>query len=298
MSKSLGRGLSSLIPPQSNGAGSASASINVPSAISSILSETSQLRVIEVSVASIVSNPYQPRKTFSDPSMEELKASVQAHGILQPLLVTREGEKFQLIAGERRLRAAKALHLKTVPVIIRKTSDLEKLELAIVENVQREDLNPIEEAESYLRLIEEFDLTQDEAAKKCGKSRSQISNALRLLKLPGEIQHSLASGKLSVGHAKILLSIEDPEQQRKMWKQILEQGMSVAETTHRTQQTGSGAKKKSRHPFLETQEEDLRRILGTKVRIQPSGKGGRILIEYYSAEELLSLIQKMIQRKA
>lgn len=292
---SLGRGLSSLIP-QKPVASLPSLRESSPVAGSRSVQGSAGDAIVFLPPHEIHANPYQPRRDFEPASLAELKNSIQKHGILQPLLVTRNADGYELVAGERRLRAAKELRLSKVPVMIRSASDLEKLELAMIENIQRQDLNPIEEAQAYQRLCEEFDLVQEEVALKVGKSRSYVANVLRLLKLPPEIQKSLSDGKITMSHAKVLLALPDAQSQLKMWKEILAQGLSVHATSHHVSDRAKPLRAR-RHPFLETQEEDLQQALGTRVRIQPSGKGGKIIIDYYSGEELISLAQKLLRGK-
>jgi ParB family chromosome partitioning protein len=245
----------------------------------------------EVTLDSIDPNPYQPRRTFEDERMAELTESVRKQGLLQPLLVRQVGERFQLIAGERRWRAAQSAGLERVPVIVRNVDDAEALQLALVENLQREDLNPLEEAEAYQRLIKEFRLTQDEIAQEVGKKRSTIANTLRLLQLPAEIRAKLADGTISAGHARSLLSIGSAEKQLAAVEKIIQNGLSVRDTERVARKA-----KAPPTPDLDVQavEQDLSRLLGTRVRVH-AGKGGagRIEIEYYSMEELNGLIARL-----
>ena len=206
--RGLGKGLGALIPE---------------------LEEENLIAQTEVEINLIVPNPYQPRKEFSDEKLTELADSIKVHGIIQPLVVRENAGKYQLIAGERRLRAAKLVGLSTVPVVIKEMSEQTMMEVALVENLQRENLSPIEEAEAYRRLMNEFHLTQDDIAKKVGKSRPAVANTLRLLNLPREVQSDLNSGTLTMGHARSLLSLKTPEEQKKIWNQIKIQGLPVRE---------------------------------------------------------------------
>ncbi|MCL6589740.1 MAG: ParB/RepB/Spo0J family partition protein [Firmicutes bacterium] len=207
--RGLGKGLGALIPE---------------------LGEEEQQNTTEVALDLIHANPYQPRKDFSDEKLTELAESIKQHGIIQPLLVRAVNDQYQLIAGERRLRAAKLAGLTTVPVVIREMNDRTMMEVALVENIQREDLNPIEEANAYQRLINEYNLTQEEIAQHVGKSRSAIANTLRLLNLPATVQSDLSQGTLTMGHARPLLALKTEEEQTRVWAQIQEKRLSVRET--------------------------------------------------------------------
>jgi ParB family transcriptional regulator, chromosome partitioning protein len=248
-------------------------------------------------IEEIQPNPFQPRKVFSEEQLQELIDSIREKGILQPLLVRRRGNGFELIAGERRWRAAQKAGMKEVPILVKDVSDSEMLELSLVENIQREDLNPIEEAEAYKRLMEQFDLTQEEISKKVGKDRTTITNTVRLLKLPPEIKQSLAEGKISMGHARAFLSLEGIEKQRLLLKRLLMGGLSVRQTESLVKRFRSHNSPVSRktNPEWSGLMEELQRILGTKVRIVGKRKRGKIEIEFYSLDELdriLELLRK------
>jgi ParB family chromosome partitioning protein len=259
----------------------------------------------EVAIELIEPNPYQPRKEFSDEKLAELADSIKTHGIIQPLLVRELQGKYQLIAGERRLRAAKLVGLPTVPIVIREISEQSMMEIALVENLQREDLNPIEEAIAYQRLMDEFHVTQDDVAKKVGKSRPAIANTLRLLNLPQEVQDELANGTLTMGHARALLGLRTSEEQKQAWKQIQEQELSVRATEELIHQlndapivsreTKKVISKKSfiKDPNVADIEDQLQQILGTKVIIKPIGIGGKIEIDYYSGEDFERICEKL-----
>lgn len=324
----LGRGLASLIPPKKTsqpvenersnaspfiitpmshsfagdaipdmGASTTPSSTEAPSAFSAsqeVVPHTSALQ--EVPLASIVPNPHQPRLHFDDDKLQELADSIKEHGILQPLVVTKQGEGYELIAGERRFQAAKRVGLTTVPVVIREASEQVKLELAIIENIQRHDLNPIEEAKAFLRLVDEFNMPQEQVAEKMGKSRSAVANTLRLLHLPIEIQRAVAEGKISEGHAKALLAIENPEKQRAVFDLIIKEELTVRETEVKVRSISVKPYVRSAaqlNPEILERTEHLTQILGTKVRIAPSGKGGKVLIEYYSPEDLDGLLRRL-----
>jgi len=224
-----------------------------------------------------------------------LAASIKEHGIIQPIIVSFKEGQFEIIAGERRFQAAKLAGLKTVPVLVREASEQQKLELAIIENIQRHDLDPIEEAASYLKLAQDFDLSQDEIAVKVGKSRSAVANKIRLLKLPVEIQKALREGRINEGHAKAILAIENPEKQRALFELILKNGMNVRQTEEKTKEISVRTHKRIINIDPETKEiEDrLGGFLGTKVKVAKSKSGGRIMIDYYSKEELNNLLQKI-----
>lgn len=299
----LGRGLASLIPPKKPALQNAGASVSDPEA--SVIQPSLPRATVshpetpvthEIPIGSIVPNPSQPRLHFDESKLTELAESIKVHGILQPLLVTKRGEGYELIAGERRLQAAKRAGLSKVPVVVREAGDQEKLELAIIENIQRHDLNPIEEAKAYLRLAEEFGLHQDAVAEKMGKSRSTIANTLRLLTLPVEIQRAVMEGRLSEGHAKALLSIENPEKQRALFELILKDELTVRETEERARAVSVRSHTRVAReaaPEIAAKEEWLTEQLGTKVKIQSKGKGGKITIEYYSPEELNTILGRM-----
>jgi len=244
-------------------------------------------------------NPRQPRGTIEHAGLEELIASIREHGILQPLIVTStKAGDYELIAGERRFQAAKILGLKTVPVVVREVTEQQQLELALVENIQRKDLNPLEEAEAFQKLIDEFNLTQEAIAKRVGKSRSHIANTLRLRTLPDEIKKAILDSKITEGHAKVILSLETPAEQRALFERILSQGLSVrageavAGLRRRARQVRTDEKSADIRSF----EEALRRVLGTKVTIERHGQRGKILIEYYSLEELTALLKQLTEK--
>ena len=261
---------------------------------SSLRTRFDQEGITNAPLHKIVPNPEQPRARFDKEKLAELAQSIREHGILQPLVVTRSGDGYELIAGERRLQAAKLAGLTEVPVIVRSADERTKLELAIIENTQRHNLNPIEEAKAYLRLMEEYGLHQEEVAKKMGKSRSLVANTVRLLHLPVEIQRALIEGKISEGHAKALLSIENPEKQRALFEMILKSGLTVRETEMEARSVSVRPHVRSETaipPEFSERLEKLREKLGTRVRLSPAGQGGKIVIEYYSSEELQGLFQ-------
>lgn len=260
-----------------------------------------------VPIGEIRPNPRQPRRFFDEERIAELAESIRHQGILQPLVVRKAEHGYELIIGERRFRAAQHAGLDRVPVIVKDVSDAESLAMALVENIQREELTPIEEALAYRQLMEEFHLTQEEVANRVGKSRPVVTNLLRVLNLPDEIKEEVDRGNLSVGHARTLLALDTPEQQIEMARKIMRQGLSVRETEtlvarapelsvyREVPQSHAQDDETPPRPdlHLSALEEDLMRALGTKVRLHPRKKGGRIEIEYYSNEELDGLVRRL-----
>ncbi|MCX6763430.1 MAG: ParB/RepB/Spo0J family partition protein [Candidatus Moranbacteria bacterium] len=296
----LGRGLASLIPRRDEKTEEKKeADINQPAIGNQqpILDPAAILPsgIQEVDIIRITPNPHQPRIKFDPEKLQELAASVKEHGIIQPLVVTKNDGGFEIIAGERRLQAAKIAGLTKVPVIVREASSRQKLELALIENIQRHDLNPVEEAKSYNKLVEDFDLSQEEISQKVGKSRSAIANKIRLLNLPVEIQRALIEEKITEGHAKAILAIENPEKQRALFELILKNHLTVRQVESKTQEISVRAYKRLAHqdPELKAIEDKLVGLLGTKVKLSKSGDGGKIIIEYYSQEELGSILDKL-----
>lgn len=270
----LGRGLSSLIPSKFETPG-------VPGE-----------KVIEIDVDAIAPNPHQPRTTFDVGNIDDLVESIREHGILQPLIVTQSKTGYQLIAGERRLRASKKLGLAKVPAIIRRASEQQKLELAIVENVQRTDLNPMERAFGYKKLMDEFQLRQEDVAQKVGQKRSTVANTLRLLTLPEDIIQYVREGRITEGHAKVLLSLDTEDLQRQLLKKILLHSLSVRDSE--TAARGGKAKKEApQDPVLAGYEQRMQSALSTRVSIQGRRKTGKVIIEYYSPEELEDLVRSI-----
>lgn len=249
-------------------------------------------RLIEIPIDGIRPNPYQPRIDFDDGRIQELADSIGEKGILQPLIVSKRDDGYELVVGERRLRAARAAGLTEVPCLVLEVPDEEVLEVALVENLQREDLDPVEEARAYTMMVEKFGLSQEEVARRVGKGRATVTNALRLLKLPAEIQRLLREGKLSAGHARTLIGIEDPGEQVRTANDLVNKGLSVreAEETRRGKE-GSGEAlgqrrgRRSVDPRVRRVEEELQRYFGTFVKVRGSNKG-TIVIKYYSIEDL------------
>ncbi len=247
-------------------------------------------------------NRYQPRIHFSEKEMAELADSIKAQGIIQPLLVKKDENGFELIAGERRLRAAKMAGLTRAPVILKDITDEELLEMSIVENIQRENFNPVEEAEAYHRLISEFGLTQEAAAAKVGKSRSAVANFLRIRQLPDPIKASIIDGVISMGHARALLGVENPARQNKAWRTVLSKGLSVRETEKLIKKLKAEENRPTPRPpsseenVLNDLADELSRHFGAKVQINRRGKRGKVEIEFYSDNDLNRLIDLLKPR--
>ena len=280
----LGKGLSALIP-------------DVP--------EPARTGALEVDVDRLSPNEHQPRLQMDDARLEELAASIKANGVIQPILVRRNGDRYSIIAGERRWRAAQRAGLRTVPVVVRDVSpgDKQILELALIENVQREGLNPVDEALAYQRLASEFSLTQDQIAAAVGKDRSSVANFMRLLKLPDEVRGDLASGALSTGHARALLALPDASTQRHGAREVIARGLSVRETEALVKRLALPAKpagpsaKDKKDVHTRAAEDRMRFALGTKVHIARRKTGGRIEIEFTSENELNRLFEFIVDRR-
>lgn len=296
----LGRGLSSLIPQKQNKDKIAGPKEDYNYFGSSISPKTGNpgksKDVQEVGINLISPNPHQPRILFDEMKLKELAASIKEHGVIQPLIVTKRGDQFEIITGERRLQASKIAGLKSVPVIVREASEQQKLELAVIENIQRHDLNPIEEAKSYKSLVDNFDLGQEEVALRVGKRRSTVANKIRLLALPIEIQKSIIEGKITEGHAKAILAIDNPEKQRALYELILRNNLTVRQVEDKTKEISVRTHKRNIavDPEIKQIEDEISQRLGTKVKVSKSGTGGRIIIEYYSKEELENIISKIL----
>ena len=248
-----------------------------------------------IDINNIKPNANQPRKTFDEGKLEELADSIREHGLIQPLVVRKSTNGYEIVAGERRWRAARKIGIKEIPAIVRELSDEENMLLAIIENMQREDLDPIEEAEGISQMIETYGLSQEQVSKSLGKSRPYITNQLRLLKLPEEIRKMVSDGRLSSGHVRALITIDDEEKQIKLAVQAVEQGLSVrqvealAKANKNVKKSKTAKKKKSAD--VKRVEEDLKVALGTKVNLNQNGKKGKIEIEFYSKDELERLIE-------
>ena len=284
MRKALGRGLEALFPGTPTAAAIASQAATFPA-------------LSEVSVGDIVPNPEQPRRHFDPDALASLAESVRQHGLLQPLVVRRVAGHYELIAGERRLRAATAAGLETVPVVVREGGPEERLELAIIENVQRQNLTALEEAEAYRHLIDAYGLTQEEVATRVGKSRPAITNALRLLGLPDAVKARLESGELSAAHARAVLAIEGAEERVSFAAELATARVSKAEAERRAQERRARPKRGSSAEVADVHlrgiAEELTRGLGTRVRVQRRARGGVIEIEFYSDAELNRLVDRL-----
>jgi len=290
----LGKGLDALI---SGGiARKPEPVVPAPSAPPASPSAPARDNVVKVPIEQIHRSPFQPRTTFQQEPLQELVESIRSKGVVQPLLVRKDATGYELIAGERRLRASQSAGLATVPVILVEATDQEALELALIENLQRENLNPIEEARGYRELIQRFGSKQDDVAQKVGKSRAAVANALRLLELPEDVQSWIAKGQLSVGHAKVILGLTIREEQWLLAEQCMRQGLTVRQVekvVERAKQSGrvpSRKKRTNQAPHLEAIEDGLRQKLGTKVHIIKGRRKGRIEIEFYGEDDLSRLV--------
>lgn len=299
---SLGRGLGALIAPGNVKKESTPVS-TTPKVANFLVPEKQVIKKDEnndsgnvwfVPISKIFSNPDQPRKNFKQEALNELADSIKKHGVLQPLILSEKADgNFEIIAGERRWRASKIAGLATVPATVKQYKDQEKLEIALIENVQRADLNPLEEAFAYRRLIEEFDLTQEEVADRVGKSRSAVANTLRLLELPEQIKEALVEGRINTGQARALLALPGEKERLDMLASMLGKKITVRELEREAQKTRVKKITLKRDANLLFLEEKLREALGTKVSISARGESGSINISYYSKDELAQLIRKI-----
>jgi ParB family chromosome partitioning protein len=274
MSRGLGKGLNALIT-------------------SNLIEEGEQVK--EVSISEIRPNPYQPRKEFEQSAIDELALSIKEHGIIQPLIVRKSIKGFELVAGERRLRAAKATRLKQVPVVVKAYTDQQLMEIALIENLQRENLNPLEEAEAYEKLIAHHEYTQEQLAQKIGKSRPHVANMLRLLQLPEKIRKMVSTSELSMGHARALLTLDKEQVQLQLAKDVMEKGLSVRQLEELVKQLNVSRETKKKktaktEPVLIEMEEWLRSHFGTSVKIKKGTKRGKIEIDFYSQEDLQRIL--------
>ena len=285
----LGKGLDSLIPNKNEKKPKTSAKIDDREKKEEEVLKSGE---IMVKINQVEPNRDQPRKDFDEDALVELADSIKQFGILQPLIVQKKKDYYEIIAGERRLRAAKIAGVKEVPVIVKEFTDQEIVEISLIENIQRENLNPIEEAMAYKRLLEEFNLKQDEVAERVSKSRTAVTNSMRLLKLSPRVQQMIVDDMISTGHARALLAIDDEEQQYILANKIFDEKLSVRETEKLVKALKNPKKEikkpKSEHTFVyDNIEEQMKNIIGTKVSVNPKANGkGRIEIEYYSEEEL------------
>lgn len=276
MKRALGRGLGALLPPAE--------------------SEEAPGRLRDLPIESLVPNPQQPRRTFEPRALEELAQSIRTSGVLQPLVVRPRGAQYEILVGERRWRAAQQAGLARVPAIIREASDAEAIELALVENLLREDLNPIEEAQAYQRLLADFSWTQEELGRRLGKDRSSVANALRLLRLPEPIQEDLRRGRLTMGHARALLGLASAARQLRLREKILAQDWSVRATEAGVQARRRSSRATARRaPEIQTLEDELRQVLGSRVRLVGSLTRGRIELPFASGEDLERLHARLVR---
>ncbi|MCF6461579.1 ParB/RepB/Spo0J family partition protein [Clostridium sp. Cult3] len=279
--RGLGKGLAALIPDEP---------------ITDLLNEeVDKEYIVNIQIDLIKPNRDQPRREFEPETLKELKNSILQYGIIQPIVVRKKGENYEIIAGERRWRAAKDAKLSEVPCIIREVSDKGAMKLALIENIQREDLNPIEEAYAFKGLMEDYNLTQDEVAKAIGKSRSYIANSVRLLNLDEKVLDYIAEGKISSGHGRALLSLDSKDEQLKTAESIVNEKINVRETEKLVKNRSTKKRKPkmtlNRDPFTEEIEENLMRALGTKVKLTSKKDGGKIEIEFYNDEDLDRIIE-------
>jgi ParB family chromosome partitioning protein len=272
--RALGKGIEALIPEKES---------------------TGSDKIIFVQTEKIKPNPLQPREDFEPESLNELTQSIKEKGIIQPVLVRRQGDGFELIAGERRWRACSQLGMKEIPVIVKDVDDEDSLELSLIENIQRQNLNPIEEARAYHYLMDKFAISQERMSEVLGKPRATIANILRLLKLPQEIQEEMRKGRISFAHGRTLLEIEDTNQQRRLAQDIIAKGLSVRELEVLVKTQRPRVKRKLgvsvRDPLIAVLEEELQHILATKVRISRRKKRGAIVIEFYSQEDMERIVK-------
>ena len=276
--KALGKGINALIPDFEMG---------VPESHENGPAKNTELLIDEISP-----NRFQPRKYFDDDKLEELVTSIRDNGVLQPIVVQKVEAGYELVVGERRWRASKKAGLKKIPAVIREVTDAQALELAIIENIHRQDLNPIEEADAYARLADEFALTQEMIAKRVGKSRTAVANTLRLLKLSRNIKEDLISGKISMGHARALLGLDNAGQMEALRKEIFKQDLTVRQIESRVSRLKQSVSKKpvslvsKKNIFIKDLEKEFKRRLGTKVDIKSAKKGGKLVVTYYSDDDL------------
>ena len=296
--KGLGKGLDSLIPDNKS-----MKSVTSEKTVESKEDAAAKSGVQVMKINEVEPNRDQPRKNFDEDALLELSDSIKQFGVLQPLLVRKRKDYYEIIAGERRWRAAKLANLKEVPVIIKEYTEQQAVEIALIENIQRENLNPIEEAIAYKRLLEEFNLKQDEVAERVSKSRTAVTNSMRLLKLSDKVQQMIIDDMISTGHARALLAIDDPELQYTLANKIFDEKLSVRETEKLVKEIKNPKKPKEKKPvansfIYQDLEEKMKSVFGTKVSIASKGKGkGKIEIEYYSDDELEHLFDMMMSIK-
>jgi ParB family chromosome partitioning protein len=300
--KVLGRGLGAFFPEYASDEEKAAAKEETAkNPVAKSLSTQERINVVlHVPVDHIRPNPHQPRSEFSEEALDELAASIREHGLIQPITVRYLGEKrFELISGERRLRASKLAGIDEIPAYIREADDEQSMAFALIENIQREELNPLEVAVGYKRLLNEFNLTQAEVAQRVGKNRSTVTNMMRLLALPDFVQLALKNNDITAGHARALLPVEDEKHQKQLLSKIIKQDWSVRQIEEAIRKLSATISKKKTvalgesNPFIEEISNRLRRTLGTKVNLRPKKDGGEIRIEYYSDEDLERILSKL-----
>lgn len=275
MAKGLGKGISALFPTEP------------------LKNDDS---IEKISIQKLVANPYQPRKLFDDEAIEELAQSIKEHGIIQPIVVRKKGSKYEIVVGERRYRAAKLANLEEVPAIVKEMSDEQMMEVAILENLQREDLTPIEEAEAYQSLIEKLNFTQEDLAKRLGKSRPHITNHIRLLQLPEEVRKLVNDGSLSMGHGRTLLGLKNKRRIPELANKVIKHSLNVRQLENLIKEFNSEvsretSKKVNKDIFVQAKETQLREYFGTNVQIRKSKNKGKIEIEFYSEEDLERILE-------
>lgn len=272
--KALGRGISALIPDQPAESGE---------------------KIVYLPIAQVKPNPFQPREDFDPQGLEELVQSIREKGILQPVLVRRKGDHYELIAGERRFRAANSLNINEIPAIVKEAQDIDSLELSLIENIQRQNLNPMEEARAYQYLIDKFNITQEEVSDILGKARATVTNTLRLLKLPLEVQDEIRKGRISFAHGRALLEVTDPNQQRRLLNEIITNALSVRELENiiksKRVKTHRAVKTTNVDAGVMIMQDRVQQALATKVRINKRKKRGSIVIEFYSEEDLSRIVK-------
>ena len=291
MSNGLGRGLGSLIPQKNDK--EESPQVNEAN-ISNVSVVNDNDRILHVDINKIKANPMQPRQEFESVNLGELVHSIKEYGVIQPLVVTQTGDGYELIVGERRLRASKEAGLKKIPVIVRDAKEQEKLEIALVENLQRQNLNPIETAIAYRKLVDEFNISQAEVSRKVGKARSSITNTLRMLNLPEEIKAALVAGRIGEGHAKYLLGLDSEEKQMLLFNKIVRNNLTVNDTDKEAKRMGGTKEAKIKINYADKDKEiSLREFFGAKTEIKRKLKGGQIIVDFYSDDELEEIIKKL-----
>ena len=258
---------------------------------------------MELMIDEIIPNRYQPRKIFNEEGLQDLADSIRENGLIQPIVVQRKDDRYELICGERRWRSAQKAGLKKIAAIVREASSAESLQIALIENIHRQDLNPIEEAQAYQRMLDDFSLTQEDIAQRVGKKRATVANYLRLLKLSRPIQEDLIRGELTMGHARALLALETPEDMETVRREVAKKSMSVRQVEFFIQKLKHRGQNRSpkvlaqKDIYIKDMESALQRHFGTKVEIEPSAKGGKLAIHYYSNDDLSRIHDMLLQKE-